>query len=317
MECPLVSADDCPAKIPAPKAGKPEKCDRAGPGDRRGRLLSPNRLGGSAGPTGPSLRPWWLRGADGRLALLGVNALSELLHDLAAEGVEVVGLAARHQARIDVYLLVDPVPAGVADVGLEARPRGDRAPLQHIRLDERPGPVADHADRLAGLEEGADERHRLRDRSQVVRICDASWKHQAVVVGRVRVADRAIDVETVACVQMVERLDVSFLGRDQLRLCARLANRLPWPSQLDLLGSLIRNDERDLLALKLIGHVFSFPGFPWLRLPGVPRSYSRPLCVPVRGGSGQVGNAPRLSSATARPPRHGPRASPPAPRRPE
>src|SRR3954454_9669003 len=66
-----------------------------------------------------------LRGVDSRLPLLGVNALRELLHALRAEGIVVFRLAARHEPRVDVHFLVDPFAAGVADVRLQAWPRGD------------------------------------------------------------------------------------------------------------------------------------------------------------------------------------------------
>src|SRR5437764_6840990 len=51
-----------------------------------------------------------------------VPALCELLDDLRAEGLQVVGLAARDQALIDDDLLVDPVTTGVADVRFERGP---------------------------------------------------------------------------------------------------------------------------------------------------------------------------------------------------
>ena len=43
------------------------------------------------------------------LALLVVLALGELLDDLGAEGLEIVGLAARHESVVDDDLLVDPL----------------------------------------------------------------------------------------------------------------------------------------------------------------------------------------------------------------
>jgi hypothetical protein len=51
-----------------------------------------------------------------------VLALVDLLDHLGDERREVVGLATGDQAVVDVDLLVDPLGAGVAQVGLEARP---------------------------------------------------------------------------------------------------------------------------------------------------------------------------------------------------
>src|SRR5690348_10765402 len=44
----------------------------------------------------------------------------------AAECGEVVGLAARHEVAVAMHLLVDPLAAGVADVGVQAGPRRQR-----------------------------------------------------------------------------------------------------------------------------------------------------------------------------------------------
>src|SRR3954470_21849568 len=98
---------------------------------------------------------WCLRlraGADAAgLAL--VLALAELLDDLRAEGGEVVRVAGGDEALVDDDLLVDPVRAGVAQVGLQRRPRGDLPAAHDVGLDQRPRAVADDADRLRLLEE--------------------------------------------------------------------------------------------------------------------------------------------------------------------
>src|SRR5438045_8898802 len=99
-----------------------------------------------------------------------MHPLTDLLDDLRAEGVEIVRLAAGHQPRVDVNLLVDPVAAGVADVRLEARPGRERPPLDDAGLDESPGAVADCGHRLPGLEEGPRERDCLVLRPKDVRV---------------------------------------------------------------------------------------------------------------------------------------------------
>src|SRR5919206_2941117 len=92
-------------------------------------------------------------GVQRLLALLRVLALGELLDHLRVERRDVVRLAARDEALVDVDLLVHPVAAGVADVGLDARPRRERPVAHDTRLDEGPGAVADRGHRLALLEE--------------------------------------------------------------------------------------------------------------------------------------------------------------------
>src|SRR3954452_14384391 len=102
------------------------------------------------------------------LALARVHALRDLLDQLGAERRDVVGLARGHEALVDVDLLVDPGPARVADVSLDRGPRGQRAALENVRLDERPRAVADRRHRLAGVEERADELHRRLVGAQLV-----------------------------------------------------------------------------------------------------------------------------------------------------
>ena len=61
---------------------------------------------------------------------------------------QVVGLAARDEVAVDDDLLVDPVGAGVAQVGLQARPRRHPPAPHDVGLDQRPGRVADGRHRL-------------------------------------------------------------------------------------------------------------------------------------------------------------------------
>src|SRR2546429_6230684 len=113
-------------------------------------------------------------------------AFRELLDELRAELREVVRLTTGDETVLGVHDLVDPGTAGVADVGLEAGPRADLPPAYHVRLDEQPRTVADRADRLAGLDQRLDERHRPRVCPQVVGVCYAAGQDQPVVVVRVR-----------------------------------------------------------------------------------------------------------------------------------
>src|SRR5207253_8649378 len=89
--------------------------------------------------------------------LLLVTAFGELLDQLLVERGYVVRLAARDEAVVDVDLLVDPVPAGVADVGLQGRERRQRPAAHDAGLDQRPWRMADRADRLPLLEKVANK----------------------------------------------------------------------------------------------------------------------------------------------------------------
>jgi hypothetical protein len=185
-----------------------------------------------------------------------VAALGELLDDLGVEGRQVGRLAAGDQAAVGVDLLVDPGPAGVLDVGPDARPRRQGAALDHVGLDQGPGAVADRGHRLAGLEEGAHERDRGGVGAQRVGVGDPAGQHQAVVVVGAGLRDGLVDREGVALVEVVEALDVVGLERQQVGGGTGLLDRLAGLGVFDLLNA-VGGQERDRLALQLACHVLS------------------------------------------------------------
>ncbi len=114
--------------------------------------------------------------------------------------------------------------------------------------------MADRADGLAGLGEGADEvGGRLID-PELVRIGDAARQHQGVVVAGLDLAEDPVDPDLVAGRQVVEALDLALLGRDDLDFGAGLLQSLHRLGELDLLEA-VGGHDGDLLALKLSGHV--------------------------------------------------------------
>jgi len=185
-----------------------------------------------------------------------VRALAELLDRLRAEGGDVVGPAAGHQALVDVDLLVDPRAARVADVRLQRRERGDRAALHDARLDEHPRGVADRRDRLVRLGEAGREAHRALVGAQEVAVRDAARDQQAVVVAGADLVERAVDLVAVGVVEVVEALDLPRLEAHELGRRARVLERLARLGELHLLDA-VRREDRDLLAIKLAGHVGS------------------------------------------------------------
>src|SRR6185437_6022934 len=95
---------------------------------------------------------------SGSLAL--VITFGEFLGHLAVERRNVVRLTARHEAHVGDDFSVDPVAAGVANVGLQRGPRGEGVIAHDVRLDEEPRTVAYRGDRLAGVE------HRRTNRTE-------------------------------------------------------------------------------------------------------------------------------------------------------
>src|SRR6204780_5367555 len=67
--------------------------------------------------------------------------------DLRIERRDVIRTAARHQTLVDDDLLVDPIGAGVLEIGLQRRPRGYAPAARRAGLDDGPGSVANCSDR--------------------------------------------------------------------------------------------------------------------------------------------------------------------------
>src|SRR3954463_1205422 len=99
----------------------------------------PRPGGAAAGSGGRGLR-LLLAGVRGLQGLLFVATLADFLDDLRAERGQVVGLTTCHETGVHHYLFVDPLAAGIADVGLERGPRGERAPAHHVGLNATQGP---------------------------------------------------------------------------------------------------------------------------------------------------------------------------------
>lgn len=113
---------------------------------------------------------------------LAGRAVADRLEQGGGEGREVVGVAAGDEVAVLDDLLVDPLRAGVAQVGLEARPARDGAATHDVGLDERPRRVADRGDRLSTGDEVPDERDGVRVGAQGVGVGDPTGQDQRVEV---------------------------------------------------------------------------------------------------------------------------------------
>src|SRR3954447_14601534 len=91
-----------------------------------------------------------------------VAAHLELVDHRLVERGDVARVSAGDHAVVADSGIVRPRPAGVADVGLEAWPRGERQVADDVRLDQQPRRVADRCDRLVLLVEVAGEGDRAR-----------------------------------------------------------------------------------------------------------------------------------------------------------
>jgi hypothetical protein len=178
---------------------------------------------------------------------------AEDLDELAAEGGDVVRPAAGDEQVVHDHLPVDAAGAGIAQVGGQRRPGRQGAAAGDAGLDQHPRRVADRPDRLALVEEVADETDGVGARPQRVRVGDAAGKDEGVVVSPADPGDQPVHPDRARLVVMAGHLDLTGLDRDELHVGARVAQRLPRTGQLGLLDHVGRQ-ERDLHALQLLSH---------------------------------------------------------------
>jgi hypothetical protein len=67
-------------------------------------------------------------------------------------------------------------------------------------------------------------------------------------------ADRAVGLEGVSLVEVIEGLDLAGFRGEQLGFGAGLADRAQRLGQLDLLDALVGGQEGDFLSLQAVGH---------------------------------------------------------------
>jgi len=65
------------------------------------------------------------------------------------EGGNVVGVAAEDELAVGDNFLIDPVSAGVLEIGLERGPRGDGLALEGAGFEQGPGSMTDGSNRSA------------------------------------------------------------------------------------------------------------------------------------------------------------------------
>jgi hypothetical protein len=109
--------------------------------------------------------------------------------------------------------------------------------------------VADHADRLALLEEAAHEADGVLIHPQEVRVGYATGQNECVVLVYAGLGDYPIHRERVPLVEVVEGLNLAGVGREKLRSPTRVLHGLPRLGQLDRLCALGGAEEGDLFAL--------------------------------------------------------------------
>src|SRR5262249_7692254 len=148
----------------------------------------------------------------------------EASKDRGGERLEVIRLARRDEIAVLDDLPIDPARTRVLEVLPDGRPRGERLPADHVRLDQELRSVADGRDGLTGPPEAAHERHDAGVEAEMVwRV--AARNDERVEVGRVRARRGDVDAHGRAPALPAERR-AALLDTDDRHLVSRGAQPL-------------------------------------------------------------------------------------------
>src|SRR3954451_13371475 len=115
-------------------------------------------------------------------SLRAVDSLGKFLDHLLVECRYVVRFSTRDEAFVDDHLFVHPISAGIDQVCFHGWPRRDLSTFNDACFDQRPRPMADHRDRLAGVKKFLDEIDRLGLHPELVGVSDAARQQQSVKI---------------------------------------------------------------------------------------------------------------------------------------
>lgn len=114
---------------------------------------------------------------------LRFGLLPEHLDELRVECREVLRRTRADNSAVLNNFLVDPRCAGVAEVGLQRRVRGDGASANGIRFNEQPGSVANRANRAASGDVVTNDRHCIFVHANFVSVARSARQDDCVVLG--------------------------------------------------------------------------------------------------------------------------------------
>jgi hypothetical protein len=172
---------------------------------------------------------------------------------LVAEGGDVFGLAAGDEVAVLHNLLVDPVGAGVFEIGVDGGPGGDGLTFDDVGLDQAPGAVADGGDGFAGFDELFNEGYGVLVGAEDVGVDLAAGEDEGVVVGGVDIGDEMVDFDGLAPVGLVPAFDLAGFDGDDLYGGSCLLEILLGIGEFDLLVA-VGGQDGDLFAGDWFGH---------------------------------------------------------------
>ena len=140
--------------------------------------------------------------------------------DLFAEGGDVFGSAAGDEVAVPDDLFVDPLGAGIFEVGVDGGPGGDGLAFDDVGFDQAPGPVADGGYGFSGFDELLDEGYGVAIGAEFVGVDLAAGQDEGVVVCGSDVVDEVVDFDGLAPVGLVPALDLSGFDGEDVDFCS-------------------------------------------------------------------------------------------------
>jgi len=174
------------------------------------------------------------------------------LDECVAEGWDVFRFAAGDDVAVLDDFPVDPVGAGVREVGVDGGPGGHGLALDDACFDEPPRAVTDGG--LAGLDELSDELYRITVGAELVRVDLAAGEDEGVVVGGLDIGDEVVDFDGFALVGLVPAFDLSVFDRDNVYFRSCLLEILFGVGKFDLLIA-VGGQDGDFFAADLFVHL--------------------------------------------------------------
>jgi hypothetical protein len=164
--------------------------------------------------------PRWLTVVHPCSWLARLAGFGQGFDDLFAEGGNVCGFATGDEVAVLDDLFVDPVGAGIFQIGVDGGPGGDGLALDDAGFDQTPGTVTDGGYGFSGFDKLFDEGYGVFVGAELVGVDLASGKNQGVVVVGVNFGDEVINLDGLAPVGLVPALDLAGFDGENVDFCS-------------------------------------------------------------------------------------------------
>src|SRR5690625_242867 len=175
-------------------------------------------------------------------ALGGRRCPRELPNHGLRKSRNVIRITAGDQIAVNDDFLINPLGSGILQVSLHRCVRREPMTSNDLGFNQDLRCVADGGHRFPTLKKLSDELDSGSVKAELVRIEDASGKHQGIVLIDGRGVDGAVDFDVVAPIRKVPAADAAFFRCHHLRRGAGIFKRFPRLGQFDLFESVRRED---------------------------------------------------------------------------